>query len=79
MVVIADCFLLDSEVVEQFLRLSRILASDKRCFVAQNTQCPERDVLQVPDGSGNQIQRARQSSSVSLKPRGFASKIRTNL
>ena len=79
MIVIADRLFADFKVVQQLLSLPRVFTSYQRRFLAQDTQCAKRDVLQIPNRSGNEIERARQSSSVSLKSRGLATKTQYDL
>src|SRR5690606_15238645 len=55
----------DLEVVQELERTPRVLGGDPR-HPAQGRQGPERDVLQVADGCGAQVERAR------LRPRRAA-------
>ena len=47
----------DAVVVQQLARMARILTGDQIGF-AQRAHSPVRDVLQVANGCGNQVQRA---------------------
>ena len=54
--VIADQSRLDAVVAEQFQRLARILAGDQVDFF-EHTQSPQRDVFEIADRGGDQIER----------------------
>ena len=55
--VITDRRFVDAVVIEQLARLPRVLASHQVCL-AQNPQRAQRDVLQIADRRGHQVERS---------------------
>ena len=55
--VIADERLVDVVMLEEFAGVASVLAGDL-IRLAQNAQCPERDVLEIADGRGDQVKAA---------------------
>jgi len=61
MLVIAQQWLANFEMIQQFLRLARVLAGDGAHLFAQHAQRPQRDVLQISYGSCHEIENACQT------------------
>ena len=61
--VVANQGFSDSIVAQQLLGLSRILARDQRDLVSQNTKRPQCNVFEITDGSGDEVESARQRLS----------------
>ena len=60
--VIADQFLVNAVVLQQFLRLPRIFAGDQVRFL-QHAKRPQRNIFEVADRRRHQIQAARSANS----------------